>query len=57
MKLKKAFIIILAIFALMYVEYRYIICNLNIYRGENATMYVEIFGNVDEYYVEFEQGR
>lgn len=53
-KFKKAIIIILAIFALMYVEYRYIICNLNIYRGENATMYIEIFGNVDEYYVEFE---
>ena len=48
-----AFTIILAVFALMFVEYRYIMLNLAPYRGENGTVYIEIFGQVDTYYADF----
>ena len=44
--------IILSLAAIMYAEYRYIMCNICPYRGENGTVYLEIFGNVDEYYAE-----
>lgn len=43
--------IIAAICILMYAEYRYIITHQYIYKGDGNTVYVEIFGNVDEYYV------
>lgn len=41
-----------AIFALMYAEYRYIMVNIIPYRGNGNTIYLEIFNQVDEYYVE-----
>ena len=50
--MKKAIIIILAIIMLMFAEYRFIMLNLCPYYGENNTIYVEIFGQVDEYYAE-----
>lgn len=43
---------ILILLALMYAEYRYIMCNQAPYRGSNGTVYIEIFGQVDEYYAE-----
>lgn len=42
----------LALFALMFAEYRFIMCNQRPYRGENGTVYIEMFGQVDEYYAE-----
>lgn len=50
-KLAKAFIIVLVVLGIMYAEYRYIMVNQYIYKGDGNTVYVEIFGNVDEYYV------
>lgn len=47
-----AFAVVLAILALMFAEYRYIMCNLAPYRGENGTVYIEIFGQVDTYYAD-----
>lgn len=43
---------ILALAALMYGEYRYIMCNQCPYYGEDGTLYIEIFGQVDSYYAE-----
>ena len=48
--MKKWIIILLAVAALMFAEYRYIMLNLRPYQGNNGTVYIEIFGNVDEYY-------
>ena len=50
--MKKILIMILIILGIMYAEYRYIMVNLHPYNGDNGTVYIEIFGNVDEYYVE-----
>jgi hypothetical protein len=50
--MKKIIIIILAILMLMFAEYRFIMHNLCPYRGENGTMYIEVFGQVDEYYAD-----
>lgn len=54
--MKKKIIIILAslaiLLAMMFAEYRFIMLNIHPYRGENGTVYLEIFGNVDEYYAE-----
>ena len=53
--MKKAIIVLLAIavmFSIMYAEYRYIMTNVCPYKGDNGTVYIEIFGQVDEYYAE-----
>lgn len=50
--MKKIIIIILAVIALMFAEYRFIMHNLCPYRGENGTVYIELFGQVDEYYAD-----
>ena len=50
--MKKALIIIIAIAMLMFAEYRYIMLNLCPYLGDNGTVYIEIFNQVDEYYAE-----
>lgn len=50
--MKKIIIIILAIAAIMHAEYRYIMTNLHPYLGDNGTVYIEIFEQVDEYYAE-----
>lgn len=44
--------IIVAVFVLMFAEYRFIMCNQHPYYGENDTLYIEIFGQIDEYDVE-----
>lgn len=51
-RIVKLIIIVVALISLMYGEYRYIMCNQRPYRGENGTVYIEMFGNVDEYYAE-----
>ena len=54
--MKKRILIIIAslltILALMYAEYRYIMTHQQPYLGSNGTVYIELFGNVDEYYAE-----
>lgn len=45
--------IIIFICVLMYAEYRFIMTHQCVYKGnDNNTIYIEIFDNVDEYYVE-----
>lgn len=51
--MKKAITIILALVVLlgiMYGEYRYIMTNMHPYKGNSNIIYVEIFGQVYEYY-------
>ena len=43
---------IMFITTLMFAEYRYIMHNICPYLGENNTVYIEIFGQTDEYYAE-----
>lgn len=53
--MKKATVIIMAfvvLLGIMYVEYRYIMTNICPSKGNNGTVYIEIFGQVDEYYVD-----
>lgn len=45
---------VIAICALMYTEYRYIMVNIHPYYGEGNTLYLEVFDRVDEYSVEDE---
>ena len=50
--MKKAITIILTIIMLlgiMFAEYRYIMLNLSPSKGNDGTVYIEIFGQVDEY--------
>lgn len=49
----KVIISILLLLQLMYAEYRYIMVNLKPYRGDNGTVYIEMFGNIDEYYADY----
>jgi hypothetical protein len=50
--IKKIIISVLILASLMYAEYRFIMNNLCPYLGENNTVYIELFGQVDEYYAE-----
>jgi hypothetical protein len=53
--MKKIITIIIGItliLSVMFAEYRYIMHNIRPYKGENNTVYLEIFGQVDEYYAE-----
>lgn len=47
---------ILFIVSLMFAEYRFIMHNIKPYRGEGGTVYLEIFGQTDEYYAEKIEG-
>lgn len=51
-KVVRIIALILAILALMYAEYRYIMTHQHIYQGMSNSVYAEIFGQVDEYYFE-----
>ena len=51
-KLIAAILIFVIVLGLMFAEYRYIMTNIKPYRGENGTVYLEIFGQVDEYYAD-----
>ena len=46
----KKLIVAILILVLMFAEYRFIMLNICPYLGENGTVYLEIFGKVDEYY-------
>lgn len=48
----KISIVILILLSIMFAEYRYIMHNLKPYRGERGTIYIEMFGQIDEYYAE-----
>lgn len=41
---------ILVLFGIMFAEYRYIMLHQCPYYGDKGTLYIEIFGQVDEYY-------
>lgn len=43
---------VLAIATMLFAEYRFIMCNIRPYKGDNGTVYLDFFGNVDEYYAE-----
>ena len=45
-------LIIIAVLGIMFAEYRYIMCNIKPYRGDNGTVYLEVFDQVDEYYAD-----
>ena len=44
--------LVLFIGSLMFAEYRYIMTHISPALGDNGTVYLEIFGQVDEYYAE-----
>lgn len=48
-KLLVVAVVLACILMAAYTEYRYIMKNLNPYTGENGAVYIEIFGQVDEY--------
>lgn len=51
-KIAKFVIIIVAVLCIMFAEYRYIMTHITPYRGEGGAVYLEVFGQVDEYYAE-----
>ena len=51
-KLVAITLILVAMLGIMFAEYRYIMCNITPYRGDNGTVYLEVFNQVDEYYAE-----
>lgn len=48
----KATILIVVLLGMMYAEYRYIMTNICPSKGDNGTVYIEIFGQVDEYEID-----
>ena len=53
--MKKLIIVLLTIavmLGIMYAEYRFIMLNLSPSKGDNGTVYIEIFGQVDEYEID-----
>ena len=51
-KLIATVLIIVAVLGIMFAEYRYIMTHIKPYRGDNGTVYLEIFDQVDEYYAD-----
>lgn len=54
-KLIKIILAVVVLLGIMYAEYRYIMHHQCPYLGNNNTVYIEIFGNVDEYYADPEE--
>jgi hypothetical protein len=53
MKKSVKFVIeLMVLLVIMFAEYRYIMTNITPYHGDNDAVYLEIFGQVDEYYAE-----
>lgn len=46
-------LVLCLILGIMFAEYQYLMHNLNIYRGMGGTMYIEMFGDVHTYYVDY----
>lgn len=51
-KFVKIALILVAVLCIMFAEYRYIMTHITPYRGDNGTVYLEIHGQVDEYYAD-----
>lgn len=51
-KLINILALIIVLLSLMFFEYRFIMLNICPYIGENNTVYLEIFDQVDTYYAE-----
>jgi len=51
-KVIKVIIGILIIFSLMFAEYRFIMWNLRPYIANDNLVYIELFGQYEEYYAE-----
>ena len=51
-KIIKIIIGILFLISLIFAEYRIIMHNIRPYIGENNAVYIEVFGQIDEYYAE-----
>lgn len=51
-KLIATVLIIVSVLGIMFAEYRYIMTHIKPYRGENGTVYLEVFDQVDEYYAD-----
>lgn len=48
-RLIKIALVIVVLLGIMFAEYRYIMTHIHPYRGEDGTVYLEIFDQVDEY--------
>jgi hypothetical protein len=48
----KCTVAIIILLCIMFLEYRFIMHNICPYLGENNTVYLEIFNQVDTYYAE-----
>lgn len=55
-KIIKIIFAVIFLISLMFTEYRYIMLNIHPYLGENNTVYLEIFNNIDTYYAENIEG-
>ena len=44
---------ILLLTTIMFTEYRFIMENIKPYRTDSSTIYLEIFGRIDEYYADY----
>jgi hypothetical protein len=55
-KVIKIIFAVIFLISLMFAEYRYIMLNICPYLGENNTVYLEIFNNIDTYYAENIEG-
>ena len=51
-KIAKFIIILVVVLIIMFAEYRYIMTHIHPYRGEDGTVYLEVFDQVDEYYAD-----
>ena len=51
-KIAKSIIVLVALLSIMFAEYRFIMHNIHPYRGEGGTVYLEVLGQVDEYYAD-----
>lgn len=51
-KLVKITLILIALLCVMFLEYRIIMYNIKPYHGERGAVYLEVFGQIDEYYAE-----
>lgn len=50
--MRRIFVLVLFLILLMFAEYRMIMNNIRPYRGEDGTVYLEVFGMVDVYNAE-----
>lgn len=48
-KFIKIALVLVVLLGIMFAEYRYIMTHIHPYRGEDGTVYLEIFDQVDEY--------